>query len=52
MQPLGTQLEDAFNSMLRADYIPLRDVAKLDLLAKYYVDYFSTWAKFCPRMIS
>jgi len=41
MQPLGTQLEDAFNSMLRADYIPLRDVAKLDLLAKYYVDYFS-----------
>ncbi len=41
MQPLDIQLEDAFNSMLRADYIPLRDVAKLDLLAKYYVDYFS-----------
>ncbi len=35
-----TRLEDAFNSMLRADYIPLRDTAKLDLLSQYYVDYF------------
>lgn len=34
------QLEDAFNSMLRADYIPLKDTAKLGLLADYYVDYY------------
>lgn len=33
------QLEDAFNSMLRTDYIPLRDTNKLNLLADYYVDY-------------
>jgi hypothetical protein len=33
-------VEDAFNSMLRADYIPLRDIAKLNLLADYYVDYY------------
>lgn len=42
MEKLNTQsLEDAFNSMLRADYIPLRDMKKMDLLAEYYVDYFS-----------
>ena len=34
------QVEDAFNSMLRADYIPLKDVRKLNLLAEYYVDYY------------
>jgi hypothetical protein len=33
-------VEDAFNSMLRTDYIPLRDVRKLNLLADYYVDYY------------
>lgn len=35
-----TALEDAFNSMLRTDYIPLRDTNKLLKLADYYVDYF------------
>ncbi len=34
------QIEDAFNSMLRADYIPLKDTVKLGLLADYYVDYY------------
>ncbi len=33
-------IDDAFNSMLRADYIPLKDTAKLSLLAQYYVDYY------------
>lgn len=33
-------VDDAFNSMLRADYIPLKDTAKLSLLAQYYVDYY------------
>lgn len=32
-------LEDAFNSMLRSDYIPLKDTDKLIRLADYYVDY-------------
>lgn len=32
-------LEDAFNSMLRSDYIPLKDTDKLVRLADYYVDY-------------
>lgn len=32
-------IEDAFNSMLRTDYIPLADTEKLKLLADYYVDY-------------
>lgn len=33
-------IEDAFNSMLRTDYIPLRDTSKLQRLSRYYVDYF------------
>jgi hypothetical protein len=33
-------LEDALNSMLRTDYIPLSDTIKLSLLADYYIDYF------------
>jgi Cdc6-like AAA superfamily ATPase len=33
-------IEDAFNSMLRTDYIPLRDTIKLRRLIRYYVDYF------------
>lgn len=37
---LQGNLEDAFNSMLRTDYIPLRDTAKLQRLSRYYVDYF------------
>jgi len=37
---LQNNIEDAFNSMLRTDYIPLRDTAKLQRLARYYVDYF------------
>jgi len=37
---LQNDIEDAFNSMLRTDYIPLRDTAKLQRLARYYVDYF------------
>lgn len=34
------RLEDALNSMLRTDYIPLNDTGKLSLLADYYIDYF------------
>src|SRR5271156_1442901 len=34
------QIDDAFNSMLRTDYVPLKDTAKLSLLAQYYVDYY------------
>ena len=34
------KVDDAFNSMLRADYIALRDTAKLTLLADYYVDFY------------
>ncbi len=34
------KVDDAFNSMLRTDYIALRDTAKLSLLAEYYVDYY------------
>lgn len=37
---LQNNIEDAFNSMLRTDYIPLRDTAKLERLSRYYVDYF------------
>lgn len=32
-------IEDAFNSMLRTDYIPLQDTGKLTKLMDYYVDY-------------
>lgn len=35
-----SNIEDAFNSMLRTDYIPLKDSAKLQRLSRYYVDYF------------
>ncbi len=34
-------VEDAFNSMLRTDYIPLADTQKLKNLSKYYVDYLN-----------
>lgn len=37
---LQNNIEDAFNSMLRTDYIPLRDTSKLESLSRYYVDYF------------
>ena len=33
-------VEDAFNSMLRTDYVPLKDIEKLNRLAEYYVDYY------------
>lgn len=33
------RMEDALNSMLRTDYIPLGDTQKLGLLKQYYVDY-------------
>ncbi len=33
------KLEDAFTSMLRSDYIPLKDTDKLKKLSEYYVDY-------------
>jgi hypothetical protein len=33
-------VEDALNSMLRTDYVPLRDIEKLNRLADYYVDYY------------
>src|SRR5215216_4674091 len=40
LEVAGAQdLEDAFDSMLRTDYIPLRDTEKLNRLADYYVDY-------------
>lgn len=32
-------IEDAFTSMLRSDYIPLKDTDKLVRLSEYYVDY-------------
>ncbi|WP_320043311.1 hypothetical protein [uncultured Desulfobacter sp.] len=32
-------IEDAFTSMLRSDYIPLKDTDKLIRLSEYYVDY-------------
>lgn len=34
------KVAEAFNSMLRADYISLNDIDKLNLLAEYFVDYF------------
>lgn len=34
-----TKLDDALTSMLRTDYIPLRDTEKLQKLRDYYVDY-------------
>lgn len=33
-------IAEAFNSMLRTDYISLNDAEKLSLLSRYYVDYF------------
>ena len=38
---VNRNLEDAFDSMLRADYISLGDTEKLQLLGEYYVDYFT-----------
>jgi len=39
--PLDSRaVQDAFTSMLRTDYIPLKDTARLNLLSRYYVDYF------------
>jgi len=37
---INRELEDAFDSMLRTDYISLGDTEKLQLLGEYYVDYF------------
>jgi hypothetical protein len=37
---LINNIDDAFNSMLRTDYIPLKDTEKLQRLSRYYVDYF------------
>lgn len=34
------KVAEAFNSMLRTDYISLNDIDKLNLLSNYYVDYF------------
>src|SRR5579859_4820755 len=34
------QVLDAFNSLLRTDYISLNDTEKLKVLSEYYVDYF------------
>jgi hypothetical protein len=41
------QLDDAFNSMLRTDSIPLKDIGKLNLLANYYVDYYGFLNQIC-----
>jgi hypothetical protein len=35
-----SNIAEAFNSMLRTDYISLNDMEKLTLLSRYYVDYF------------
>lgn len=35
-----SNISEAFNSMLRTDYISLNDMEKLNLLSRYYVDYF------------
>ncbi len=37
---MNPKVDDAFNSMLRTDYIALNDTARLGLLADYYVDYY------------
>jgi hypothetical protein len=34
------KLRDAFDSILRADYITLDKIEELDILAEYYIDYF------------
>jgi hypothetical protein len=39
-QNLPTSVAEAFNSMLRTDYISLNDKERLSLLSGYYVDYF------------
>jgi predicted NACHT family NTPase len=39
-QLADSRLHEAFNSMLRTDYISLNDAEKLALLSQYYVDYF------------
>ena len=36
----NANIAEAFNSMLRTDYISLNDMDKLSLLSGYYVDYF------------
>jgi hypothetical protein len=36
----GGDIGEAFNSMLRTDYISLNDTEKLSLLSQYYIDYF------------
>lgn len=33
-------IQDAFTSMLRTDYISLKDTVRLNLVSRYYVDYF------------
>lgn len=35
-----SNISEAFNSMLRTDYISLNDTEKLALLSRYYIDYF------------
>jgi hypothetical protein len=35
----AASMEDALTSMLRTDYIPLKDTEKLARLREYYVDY-------------
>ena len=41
-------VSDAFDSMLRTDYIPLKDTEKLSLLAEYFVDYLG----YLPELLS
>ena len=33
-------VDDALNSMVRTDYIPIGETTQLQRLRKYYVDYF------------
>jgi hypothetical protein len=40
-------IQEAFNSMLRTDYIPINDAKKLAKLSEYYIDYFG----YLPQII-
>jgi hypothetical protein len=45
---IDQKVSEAFNSMLRTDYISLSDIEKLELLSQYYVDYFG----YLPQLLS
>jgi hypothetical protein len=45
---IDQRVSEAFNSMLRTDYIALGDIDKMNLLSQYYVDYFG----YLPQVLS